>query len=111
MVKVNFDKWNKEEYSVTIEGHAGVSTICSAVSALAYALINTLESYKTVYGNKAFMLSHNVVEGDNVYYSCAVGCISKEYQQVVSAVVETVYIGLKGIQESYPDNVTIEVNE
>lgn len=101
MVKVTVIKTDYGYIAMRIDNHAGDPLVCSAVSALGMALVGTLKG----------------VDGLDIpacYYGSGMIDVSihpfmdEQKQAVVDAIFETVYVGLKQIEGSYPNNINVE---
>ena len=100
----------KVKYSVTkgftemkITGHAGFNPgndpVCAGVSALGYALVNTLYNIEGIE-----YVKNEVGEHIDIKFIPIQDPMKKI---AVNIVFETILIGLKAIQKNYPDNVKI----
>ena len=101
MVKVTYR--NKDnEYRLSIAGHAGYrqageDIVCSAVSALSYALMGYLELNKEKTAH--LTMKH---ESGSVYISC-IG------NEIIGAAFQMAITGFEMIAEGYPQNVSVDI--
>lgn len=105
MVKAVF-KVSSEEISLSMTGHAdynpGNDIVCSAISALAYTLAGTLEHMNKRNLND-FELQHAENDGD---FICIVSKMAR-YTEKIKTIFQTIYIGLKQIENQYPEHINI----
>lgn len=103
MVKAVF-KVSSEGISLSMTGHAdynpGNDIVCSAISALAYTLAGTLEHKRNL---NDFELQHAENDGD---FICRVSKMAI-YTEKIKTIFETIYIGLKQIENQYPEHINI----
>jgi uncharacterized protein YsxB (DUF464 family) len=114
VVKVVF-KASEESYSLTMTGHAdynpGNDIVCSAVSALAYTLAGALEFMKArkAYTNlNEFELEHTENPGD---FLCKVSKVTLYAEYKIKAVFQTIFIGLKQIEQQFPEHINIVLED
>lgn len=103
MVKVCFKKGNYGYEECHIDGHAeyngGNDIVCSAVSALGFALIGALKNLAGVSFREL-----QAEKGIDV----VINPFSKESLRLLTETIfMTIYIGLKQVEKAYPDNVKI----
>lgn len=106
MVEVSFNKGSYGYEECHIKGHAdynpGNDIVCSAVSALGFALVGTLKSI-------------NGISFRELQYEKGVDVIINPFinpgqRRSIDMVFMTVYIGLKQIESSYPGHVHVSEN-
>lgn len=109
MVKIEITR-NKAKNisSFKLTGHAGFAKsgediVCSAVSVLAQTTVQGLKMVADI------DVKYNISEG---FLSCDVPTELSEKQQLMSmAILETMYVGLKNIEQSYKKYICIRENE
>jgi uncharacterized protein YsxB (DUF464 family) len=104
LVEAIFKKGSYGFEECHIEGHAGYNPgndiVCSAVSALGYALVGAL---KNING-----LSIREMQAENGIDVIINPFIEPSRQRAVDMVFTTVYIGLKQIEQAYPGHVQVK---
>lgn len=101
MVKAVFRKCDFGIYACEISNHAGEPLICSAVSALGMTLVGTLQKIPDVTFNKSYY-------GDGHINIDINPLMDEDKQHEVDTVFKTIYIGLKQLEATYPNNVQVE---
>jgi uncharacterized protein YsxB (DUF464 family) len=109
MVKVEI-KRNKAKHinSFKVSGHAdyadhGEDIVCSAISVLAQTAVQGLKMVADI------DIKYQVRDG---YVSCKLPSELTEKQQLMgTAILETMYIGLKNIEQGYKKHIDISENE
>lgn len=84
---------------ITIKGHSGYAPtgqdiVCAAVSVLVQTLIQSVEELTT----------------DKIKYSMSPGTVDIKFwclSDQSKVLIDAFFIGIKGIEESYPDNVRL----
>jgi uncharacterized protein YsxB (DUF464 family) len=102
MVNCLFEKSNYGYIGAKIENHAGDPKVCAGVSALGMALVGMM---------------NNVVDLDIVkceHYSGDIEVLINPFvdefkQNVVDTIFLTVYVGLKQLEGSFPDDIRVDV--
>lgn len=108
MIKIDFIN-NGNFIGFHASGHSllnpGNDIVCSAVSALSYALLGTLENISGV------IVEKNVSDGEmDISIKHDDSNHTKEaIFKVSNTVFSTICIGLKQVAKSYPDNVKVRV--
>ena len=112
MVDIVFVKDANNNYiGADIKGHAnynpGNDIVCSAVSALGYALIGALNNsvddvYVKAENSGEIMCRLKEDEFDNYYL------IPNPFEES-NIIFETIYIGMLQIEKAYPDNVSVVI--
>lgn len=101
-------KITPEEISLSMTGHAdynpGNDIVCSAISVLAYTLAGALENIKANTNLNDFELQHTEDEGD---FLCKVSKVELYAEYKIKTIFQTIYIGLKQIENQYPEHINI----
>jgi uncharacterized protein YsxB (DUF464 family) len=107
MVKASFYNVKNKHFALRILGHAefnpGNDIVCAAVSALAYTFAGAVQGYGDI--GKLRLES-----GDFV---CTLDTNGREKADSdhASIVFDTILLGLKQIEATYPDNIRVELIE
>lgn len=94
--------------SFKAEGHAeageyGSDIVCAAISAIMQTAIQGMEGYMGLEGELDYMVN------DDGWLSCDIPDDLKELEKTkAEAIIETMIIGLKSIEEQYSDNIRVE---
>ena len=110
MIRVTFHKKDHELVSFEMTGHAGFSEhgsdiVCAGVSALAITTVNSIEKlagYRPI-------VDVDEVEGGYLYVE-VVRDVTKVQAQTTQILLNSLLLGLEGIQEEYPNYLTIQVD-
>jgi uncharacterized protein YsxB (DUF464 family) len=104
VVIVEFYQDNQGFTAMELKGHAeynpGNDIVCAGISALAFALVGTLKSIEGVSFTRLQYQDGVTVEIEPF--------ADEQEQAVVDAVFTTVLIGLKQIQNKYPDHIQVK---
>lgn len=108
MIKIRFFR-DREGFirGFEIKGHSGYAKkgkdiVCAAVSALGYTALGALDELAGI---------KNYVEEDG-YIECSVlEDVKEDLKPSIGIILETVFIGLKQIENSYKEYVVIEEQE
>lgn len=107
MIEITY-KMIDDEHVLTISGHAGFSgcgtdIVCAGVSALTYALLQTLSNSEKD-GELSYLsyLVHDGVASIRVRPKCG-------YEDRIGAVGEVAVTGYRMIADAYPQNVKIKL--
>ena len=104
MINITFVCFGNNFYEFHSEGHAGLNPgndiVCAGVSALSYALLGTLMNIKDLKVDK------EIKDGNMHIY---VKSDSKAVYSIANTVFTTVFIGLKQLQVTYPENVKVNI--
>jgi uncharacterized protein YsxB (DUF464 family) len=102
MVKCLFENSNYGYISATIKNHAGDPKVCAGVSSLGMALVATLNNVGDL----------DIVKCDHYFGNIEVHInpfIDESKQSVVDTIFYTVYIGLKQLEEIFPEDIRVDV--
>ena len=110
MIRVTFHKKDHELVSFEMTGHAGFSEhgsdiVCAGVSALAITTVNSIEKladYRPI-------VDVDEVEGGYLYVE-VVRDVTKVQAQTTQILLNSLLLGLEGIQEEYPNYLTVQVD-
>lgn len=110
MIRVTFHKKDHELVSFEMTGHAGFSEhgsdiVCAGVSALAITTVNSIEKlagYRPI-------VDVDEVEGGYLYVE-VVRDVTKVQAQITQILLNSLLLGLEGIQEEYPNYLTVQVD-
>lgn len=102
LVRCRFEKDNWGIYSVQIEDHAGDEKVCAGVSALSMTLIGMLKNQGVEF-NRLYYGSGNV----DIDIRPFAEDIRREKTDLIFT---TIYFGLKQLEHSYPDKITVTEN-
>ncbi|MBE6701344.1 MAG: ribosomal-processing cysteine protease Prp [Ruminococcaceae bacterium] len=107
MIKSKFYKADEVYWGFELSGHAmfeldGPDIVCAAVSAMTNLVVNTITQ---VFGADLA----TVVDGDSATIKAKVDFVSLADERAVSGVIEGFMIQLKDLQEQYPDNLEVTV--
>jgi len=110
MIRVTFHKKDHELVSFEMTGHAGFSEhgsdiVCAGVSALAITTVNSIEKL----GGYQPIVDVDEVEGGYLYLE-VVRDVTKVQAQTTQILLNSLLLGLEGIQEEYPNYLTIQVD-
>lgn len=102
MIAVRYLHPAKNQYSLTIQGHAGYSSqgndiVCAGVSAIAYTLLGFLKKYEE---DAAYISAHT--QSGDVKVFCQGG-------EKFRLAYEMAAIGLQQIAKAYPDHVKVDI--
>lgn len=104
MINITFVCFGNNFYEYHSEGHAdfnpGNDIVCSAVSALSYALLGTLENVKDA------STDHKIKNG-NMFIS--INPLNKSVHAIANTVFTTVFIGLMQLEVTYPEHVKVHM--
>ena len=109
MIKAVFYKTDKEFTGFTLSGHAmfeldGPDVVCAAVSGMTNLVINTIrEVFKADLAVK--------VDGDEAVIDAHLDNVSMSAEYAVSGVIEGFMLQLSDLQEQYPDNLEVVVQQ
>ncbi len=109
MIKATFRKTDNVYTGFTLFGHAmfgveGPDVLCAAVSGMTNLVINTItEVFKTDFAV--------VIDGDNAQIEADVENVSMSAEFAVSGVIEGFMLQLSDLQEQYPDNLEVVVQQ
>lgn len=110
MIKIEINR-NKAKYitGYKLTGHAGYSKqgefdiVCSAVSVLAQTAVQGLKMVADI------DIEYEIKDG---YLSCQLPKELNDKQQLMStAILETMFVGLKNIEENYKKHIYVRENE
>lgn len=103
MTEVKFYKGSYGFEKVTVQGHAEYNTgndiVCAGISALAQALVGTLQNVDGISFKKKKVEPGNIELEIEPFFD--------EYQKSIDSIFFTVYIGLSQIEKSYPKNIKV----
>ena len=110
MIQVTVHKKNQRIVSFEMTGHAnfsehGSDIVCAGVSALAITTVNSIEKlagYQPI-------VEVDEVEGGYLYME-VVEDLTKEQEHTTQILLNSLLLGLEGIQEEYPNYLTIQVD-
>lgn len=110
MVKIEINRNNaKHIVSFKLSGHAGyvkpgeVDMVCAAVSVLAQTAVQGLKMVADI------DIKYEIKDG---FLNCRLPKELSERQQLMStAILETMYVGLKNIEENYRKHIDVRENE
>ena len=110
MIRVTFHKKDHELVSFEMTGHAdfsehGTDIVCAGVSALAITTVNSIEKlagYRPI-------VDVDEVEGGYLYVE-VVRDVTKVQAQTTQILLNSLLLGLEGIQEEYPNYLTVQVD-
>ena len=110
MIRVTFHKKDHELVSFEMTGHAdfsehGSDIVCAGVSALAITTVNSIENLA---GFKP-IVEVDEVEGGYLYVE-VVRDVTKVQSQTTQILLNSLLLGLEGIQEEYPNYLTVQVD-
>ena len=110
MIQVTVHKKNQRIVSFEMTGHAnfsehGSDIVCAGVSALA---ITTVKSIEKLAGYQP-IVEVDEVEGGYLYME-VVEDLTKEQEHTTQILLNSLLLGLEGIQEEYPNYLTIQVD-
>ena len=110
MIRVTFHKKDHKLVSFEMTGHAnysehGSDIVCAGVSALAITTVNSIEKL----GGYQPIVDVDEVEGGYLYVE-VVGDVTKVQAQTTQILLNSLLLGLEGIQEEYPNYLTIQVD-
>ena len=110
MIRVTFHKKDHELVSFEMTGHAGFSEhgsdiVCAGVSALAITTVNSIEKL----GGYQPIVDVDEVEGGYLYLE-VVRDVTKVQAQTTQILLNSLLLGLEGIQEEYPNYLTVQVD-
>jgi len=94
-------RFDGETINVEIENHADSKIVCAACSILACTLINCLTEERE--RGRLYALSVNVNSGSVFVF----GGVSNPNDERIKAILHTVFVGYKSLEEKYPDNVKV----
>lgn len=104
MIEITFVCFGNNFYEFHSEGHAdynpGNDIVCSAVSALSYALLGTLENIGDLEVKK------EIKDGDMLIQ---VNAKDKTVHALANTVFTTVFIGLMQLEVTYPEHVKVHM--
>ena len=109
MIKATFYKADNVYTGFSLSGHAmfeldGPDVLCAAVSGMTNLVINTItEVFKAELAT--------VVDGDNAVIDATVEKVSMSAEFAVSGVIEGFMLQLSDLQEQYPDNLEVVVQQ
>jgi uncharacterized protein YsxB (DUF464 family) len=102
MVECKFEKGTFGYIAAEIRNHAADPKVCAATSALGMALIGTLQTIEGIsiarcdYGSGIIDVLVNPFEDE-------------QKQQEIDTIFQTVWIGLKQLESTYPDNIVVNL--
>lgn len=103
MVKVQFYRDRMGFQSMKLEGHAeynpGQDVVCAGISALAFALVGTLQGMKATFRRRKLDVGMDIEIEPYVY---------PDDQQVADAVFMTCLTGLRMIEAAHPAHIEIK---
>ena len=103
MVKAQFKRGHYGYEECHISGHAefnpGNDIVCSAVSALGFALIGSLKNLNGI--------SFRQLQADNGI-DIVIEPFTGTMQKISDTIFQTIYIGLMQIEKAYPGHVQVE---
>ena len=110
MIQVTVHKKNQRIVSFEMTGHAnfsehGSDIVCAGVSALAITTVNSIEKlagYQPI-------VEVDEVEGGYLYME-VVEDLTQEQEHTTQILLNSLLLGLEGIQEEYPNYLTIQVD-
>ena len=110
MIQVTVHKKNQRIVSFEMTGHANFSEhcsdiVCAGVSALAITTVNSIEKlagYQPI-------VEVDEVEGGYLYME-VVEKLTKEQEHTTQILLNSLLLGLEGIQEEYPNYLTVQVD-
>ena len=110
MIQVTVHKKNQRIVSFEMTGHAnfsehGSDIVCAGVSALAITTVNSIEKlagYQPI-------VEVDEVEGGYLYME-VVENLTKEQEHTTQILLNSLLLGLEGIQEEYPNYLTVQVD-
>ena len=110
MIQVTVHKKNQRIVSFEMTGHAdfsehGTDIVCAGVSALAITTVNSIEKlagYQPI-------VDVDEVEGGYLYLE-VVRDVTKVQAQTTQILLNSLLLGLEGIQEEYPNYLTVQVD-
>lgn len=101
MVDVTFIKERGRGYcGAKILNHAGDEKICSAVSALGMTLIGALQRVPNIHFEQVFYEHGQVSVFTRLF-------LDEEAQKEVDTIYQTIWIGLKQLEATYPENLKV----
>ncbi len=109
MIRAKFYKTDGAYTGFSLNGHAmfaddGNDIVCAAVSAMTNLVINTVtEVFKADLAV--------IVDGDNALIDANVDDVSMSAEFAVAGVIEGFMLQLKDLQEQYPDNLEVVVQQ
>ncbi|MBE6650767.1 MAG: ribosomal-processing cysteine protease Prp [Ruminococcaceae bacterium] len=109
MIKAVFYKTDKVYTGFSLAGHAmfeldGPDVLCAAVSGMTNLVINTItEVFKVDFAV--------VIDGDSATIDANVEKISMSAEFAVSGVIEGFMLQLSDLEEQYPDNLEVVVQQ
>ena len=86
-------------------GEYGEDIVCAGVSALAITTVNSIEKL----GVYQPIVDVDEVEGGYLYVE-VVGDVTKVQAQTTQILLNSLLLGLEGIQEEYPNYLTVQVD-
>ena len=86
-------------------GEYGEDIVCAGVSALAITTVNSIEKL----GGYQPIVDVDEVEGGYLYVE-VVGDVTKVQAQTTQILLNSLLLGLEGIQEEYPNYLTVQVD-
>lgn len=114
MTKINIFK-NKDGSIVkyVVDGHtgydsAGKDILCAAVSILTQTALNALNE---VCGIDEELIDYTVEDEQGYLDVCLPDGLSNGQREKADIVLQTMIVGLKGLQEIYPEYITLEYGE
>lgn len=110
MIRVTFHKKDHELVSFEMTGHAGFSEhgsdiVCAGVSALAITTVNSIEKL----ADYQPIVDVDEVEGGYLYVE-VVRDVTKVQAHTTQILLNSLLLGLEGIQEEYPNYLTVQVD-
>ena len=110
MIRVTFHKKDHELVFFEMTGHAGFGEygediVCAGVSALAITTVNSIEKlagYQPI-------VDVDEVEGGYLYFE-VVRDVTEVQAQTTQILLNSLLLGLEGIQEEYPNYLTVQVD-
>ena len=86
-------------------GEYGEDIVCAGVSALGITTVNSIEKL----GGYQPIVDVDEVEGGYLYVE-VVGDVTKVQAQTTQILLNSLLLGLEGIQEEYPNYLTVQVD-
>lgn len=103
MVKVEFYRDRMGFQAMKLQGHAdynpGQDVVCAGISALAFALVGTLQGMKVEFRRRKIDVGMDIEIEPYLY---------PDDQKIVDAVFMTCLTGLRMIQAAHPENIDIQ---
>ncbi len=109
MIKATFYKADNSFTGFLLSGHAmfeldGPDVLCAAVSGMTNLVINTV--------NEVFHTElATVIDGDNATIEATVEGVSMSAEYAVSGVIEGFMLQLMDLQEQYPENLQVVLQQ